>query len=466
MKRKLFGASAVITASVVLLSGCGRTGYEGFEIPKEESSIIVPVSSNSVENHYEGVEPTIEEPLRTERSADGLCTIEVKESYYDVTLDYEKGSYYDVGKAYGETILAVIDDYGSMSEQYLFENIKAQFTNLNGDYSSIKDRCDVFYKALYKNYKEELDGFTDAISGNSEGIAQDGILSVEEARLVQFIPDAVRGTSCSGISLNGSMTASGSRITSRILEWDLGSENQLCIAHSLVHYVNGDKSFNSVTYLGFFPILTAVNDDGVMLSEYDVGSAYGEPYTYGSKKSYTYDMRYVLENYKTAKECASFLKNNALNYPYCVNVLASDENEALVTEIAVETKDGTALIRDSSTKLMDGVEWSDPDCICVVNSFAADGNSDMLSATEGNTIRWKKYAKLFCGQKNITTGRFKELLTSERIDENLENIRSTTVVHMVIADYSAKKLQAVFTGQDGVVDSPEFIDLGSWEYSR
>lgn len=466
MNRKLLGASAVITASVVLLSGCGRTGYEGFEIPENGSSVIVPVSNNTVENHYEGVEPTVKEALRSESSADGLCTIEFKDSYYEVTLDYEKGSYYDVGKAFGEVILAIKNDYGSILEQYLFENIKAEFTNLNGDYSSIKERCDAFYRALYKNYREELDGFADAIAGDSEGIKQDGVISADEARLLQFVPDALRGTSCSGISLNGNMTASGSRLTSRILEWNLGSENQICVAHSLVHYVNGEKSFSAVSHLGFFPILTAVNDDGVMLSEYDVGSAYGEPYTYGSKKSYTYDMRYALENYGTAKECASFLKNNAGNYPYCVNVFATDENDALVVELAVESNDGTPLIRDSSTKLMSGVEWSDPDCICVVNSFAADGNSDMLSATEGNTVRWKKYANFFCGQKNITTGRFKELLTSERVDDDLENIRSTTVVHMVIADYSTKKLQAVFTGQEGVIDSPEFIDLGSWEYSR
>ena len=465
MKRKLSGASAVLTAAV-LLCGCGRTGYDDYDINAKESNKLVPIDNNRIENQYDGVAPSVKQTLHTEKSEDGLCTIECKDGYFDVILDYEKGSYYDVGKAYGEVTLAVEHDYPQIMEQYLFENIQSAFPNLDGDYSNIQDRCSTFYRALYTDYKEELDGFTDALAGNSEGIVQDGILSKDEIRLIQFVPDAIRGTSCSGISLDGSMTASGQRITSRILEWDLGSDNQLSMGHSVVHYINGEKSFTSVTLLGYFPILTAVSDDGVMLSEYDVGSKLGEPYTYGSKKSYTYDMRYVLENYQTAEKCARFLVNNAGNYPYCVNILATDEKDALVAEIAVETYDGKPLIRDSSTELIKGVEWSDPACICVVNSFASNGNADQLSVTADNLIRWKKYAEFYCGQKNMTIDRFKELLTSEKISEELINIRSTQVVHMVIADYSAKKLQAVFTGHEGVVDDPEFIDLGSWQYSR
>ena len=37
------------------------------------------------------------------------------------------------------------------------------------------------------------------------------------------------------------------------------------------------------------------------------------------------------------------------------------------------------------------------------------------------------------------------------------------MVHMLIADYSTETIQAILTGVDGVVDSPEFIDLGSWK---
>ncbi|MCR5600852.1 MAG: hypothetical protein K6G33_08965 [Ruminococcus sp.] len=466
MRRKICVFTAVIAASAVLLCGCGKNGYEDFVIPEQGNSVLTALKENVVENHYEGVEPTVEEAQSTETSADGLCTIKCMSSYYDITLDYEKGSYYDVGKAYGEMTLKVRADYGEMMEQYLFENISAVFMNLNGDYSSIKERVDSFYNALYSDYKQELDGFADAVSGDSQGIKKDGILSADEVRLCQFVPDALRGTACSAISLDGTMTASGSRISNRILEWQLGSENQLCRAHSLVHFINGSKTLTSVTYLGFFPILTAVSDDGVMISEYDVGSYMGEPYTYLEKRSYTYDMRYAVENYATARECVDFLVDNAEKYPYCVNVLATDENDALVAELVVESSDGTPTVRDGSSKLGDKIEWSDPHCVCVVNSFAADGNPGYIAFDANNNVRWKRYEQLFCGQKGLTTGRFKELITSEKLSETRENIRSDSVVHMVLADYDTKRLQAVLTGEDGVVQTPEFIDLGSWEYAR
>jgi hypothetical protein len=462
----MFKALAVTAAVSVLLCGCGREGYDDYVIPSQQNSQLTIVGNNDADNHYEGIAPTVQETLRTVTSADGLCTIECKKDYYDITLDYEKGSYYDVGKAYGEEVIAAEPDYVKVMEQYLFENITSAFPNIEDDFSDVVKRCDQFYNELSDDYRDELDGFADAVSGNSEGIKKDGIFSDVEVRLLQFIPDALRGTACSGISVDGSMTASGKRISSRVLEWQLGSENQISRGHSVVHYLNGDRSFTSVTYLGFFPILTAVNDDGVMLSEYDVGSWNGEPFVYESKRSYTYDMRYVVEEYTTAQECAEYLVANAENYPYCVNVMATDDNDALVAELVVESEDGAPVIRDSSTELMKYVEWSDPACICVVNSFAAQGNADKLSIYEENIIRWKKYEKLFCGQKGLTIGHFKELMTREKRNDDLVNILGPQVVHMVIADYSERKMQAVFVGQDGIPETPEFIDLGSWEYSR
>ncbi|MBP5580827.1 MAG: hypothetical protein J6X85_03390, partial [Ruminococcus sp.] len=59
--------------------------------------------------------------------------------------------------------------------------------------------------------------------------------------------------------------------------------------------------------------------------------------------------------------------------------------------------------------------------------------------------------------------RFKELMTCESTDNDLDRIRSDGLVHMFIADYSTETMQAVLTGADGVEDSPEFIDLGSWK---
>ena len=54
-------------------------------------------------------------------------------------------------------------------------------------------------------------------------------------------------------------------------------------------------------------------------------------------------------------------------------------------------------------------------------------------------------------------------MTCEKADERINNFRSDSVVHMVIADYAENTLQAILTGKEGVTDDPEFIDLGSWK---
>lgn len=460
-KTLLILAAALALTSAV--SSCGRKGYEDFVIPEQSASTLTPVDSIFRDNSGDDLTPVREKTNTTVRSSDGLCVIECKDSYYDVTLDYEKGSPYAVGAAYAEAIRLAYPDYEAFCEGYIFENIKAAFNDLNGDYTGIENRTEKFCSALEKDYRDELEGFAEKISGDSSGIREDGILSKEEAALAQLVPDVLRGTACSAISADGNVTSTGERLTCRVLEWQLGSENQLCDMHALLHIKNGEKSFLSLSYLGSLTILTAVNDNGVMLGELDVGSLNMVEYSCDNKVSYTYGMRYALENCTTAREAAEYLVSNAPSYPYCVNVLATDKNDAFVAELSVTGVDGTPLIRDGSTPLTDGLKWDSPDYICAVNSFAADGNADGITENTGNLIRWNRYNDLFCGESALSPARMRQLLTCEKTDNNLTRIRSGGLVHLAVADYSTCTLCAVLTGKDGVDDSPVFIDLGSWK---
>ena len=216
-----------------------------------------------------------------------------------------------------------------------------------------------------------------------------------------------------------------------------------------------------MSYLGFMTILTAINNKGVMLAELDVGS--GETYTYENKTSYTYGIRYALENCSTAREASEYIAANSYKYPYCFNLMATDPDEAYITEVCVNEESGKTVIRDSSSKLNKGLNWDDPDYICAVNSFAADGNQNKLVHWSQNIIRWNRYNELFCKEKSITVDRFKELMTCEKTDNDFVRIRGAGMVHMVIADYSRNSLQAILTGKDGVKDHQEFIDLGNWK---
>ena len=459
MKGRMIRAAAAFLAAAVF-AGCGA----GF-VPPESEGPIKPVGNMYIENHYEGVAPTEEPVEEVFSSADGLCVIEKKKSYFDVTLDLEKGSHRDAGRAYGEMLLKACSDLGEAFEPYLFENIRNAFPNVEGDYSGVKERIDEIVSNIDPEYRDELDGLAEALGEGRTGFCEDGVFSEDEARLISLVADVLRPTACSAISLDGSRTASGERMNVRLLDWDLGSDRQVCRVQCVLRVKNGAKSFVAVTELGVLSALTAINQHGLMVSEFDVGSGSGEEFEYKGKTSYTFDLRHCVENCKTAREAGEYVVKRSSDYTFCVNAMLTDRNEALCAELVCtkNKEDGRSLLRDGSTKLNPGVEWDDPNVLCIVNSYAADGNYDGMTASEDNIVRWKKYNKLFCTGEKLSVGRFKELMTCEKQGDLIVNFRNSGTMHMVIADYSDCTLQAVFAGKEKYVDTPEFISLGSWK---
>ena len=460
--KRLAGFFSAVSAAAIM-TGCGNSF-----VPPVSEVPIKPVDDLYIENHYEGVAPSEELTTETFSSADGLCVIEKKESYYDVTLDLERGTHRDAGRAYGETLLKACPDSGGFLEPYLFENIRTAFPDLDGDYSGLQKRIDDIAGSLDTDYREELEGFAEVAGNGVKGFAKDGVLSSDEAKLISLVPDVLRPTMCSAVSLDGSRTATGERLNARLLDWDPGSDRQICRAHCLLHMKNGEKSFTAVTQTGVLSPHTAINDDGLMLSIFDVGSYDGVPFESEGRTSYTFDMRYCLENYASARDAGKYLVGRSRYYTFCVNMMLTDREDALCAELMCtgNKEDGRSLLRDSSTKLNPGVEWDAPGVLCIVNSFAADGNYDGITGVSQNIYRWIKFGKLFSGNEKFTAGRFKELLTCEKQNDLVVNFRNKGTIHMVIADYSDCTLQAVFAGENENPDTPEFIDLGTWQREK
>ena len=260
MKKKLL---VFLLSCQVLLSACTGNGYDNFSFP--------PINQHKIETHYEDhgeVLPTVSRAA----SDDGICVIENKGIYFDVTLDLEKGDHYAAGKAYGEAIMKIMPDAEGIMESYIYENIEDAFTNVDDTlYRRLNTRATILFDSIHKEYQDEIRGIAEAFA-SGEGMIKDGKLSFEEFRLAQFIPDAVRGTACSAVSLDGSRTESGKRITSRLLEWYTGTENQIAKIHAVTHIKNAEKSYTAVGCIGLMTTLTAINRSGVMVGELDVGS--------------------------------------------------------------------------------------------------------------------------------------------------------------------------------------------------
>ncbi len=394
------------------------------------------------------------------------------EHYYDVSIDYENCTPAQAGRAYAEATLKAFPDCHEITEPYLYENIMSGFPALKDDYDPVEERMYYLAETLRPEYKEELYAFAEGLSGGVHGYAKDGHISYEEALTFNLIPEGLRGTACSALSLWGDKTATGENVAVRLLDWHLGSDNQMCKMHAVIHANKGERSYTGISFLGFISVVSAVNDDGVFGAILDVGSG-NEPYICKDKKCYTYELRYALENFSTAEEVGSFMVENSADFTWSHNIYVTDKTHNFCAEDAAgalqDKGGGFSVLRDCDTPVMEKLKWDSKDSLCIVNSFASKGNQDGFFGNSNNIVRFEKYNEWVSSGSRFTLGQIKTMLTREKVDQGkdddearVNNVRNQGTVQIIIVDYSTGKVQVSFTGADGPSDDVVFTDIGNY----
>ncbi len=464
MKHYMFKV-LILSALILTLTAC-TDDMPDYNVPAaSDVSTLEPVDDIYNKASYEGEDAKPEDlVLKTYSSGDGMCVIEKKPSYYEVYLDYTKGSYYDVGCAYARTLLDIGDEYIKVMEPYLYENIYRTFPNLNGDYSPVIERMDKLIVNIPQDYRMEMEGFAETLSGGKRGMECDGTFSYEEALLANMIDSCLRAGNCNAVSLWGEKTVTGERIISRTMEWPQGSENQMCTAHAVTHFINR-KDKNSVTgfsVLGMLGAITVLNDKEVFAGILDVGT--DAEYNCEGKKCYAYALRYAVENMSDARSVGEYMVSESKNFTYTHNVVVTDKNDCFVAEDNVYESDdhtGQSILRDKDTPLLRGITWDIPDSLCVVNAHVTAGCFDKLTYSGGNYTRFCKYRDWLGEKDKFNLADVKSMVTREKVDSNTsyQKIYSEMVFEIVIYDYSTGELDACLVGTEGTVDHPKFIKI-------
>ena len=454
---------SAFTAAVMISALCGCSSAA-----QVESAGIVKTGSMNVDGlvNYTDESP-VEEAVFMFTSDDGLCSIIRYPSYYDVTLDYEKGTPEEVGAAYADTIIKAVPDFEDSFEPYLFENIRGAFSGREIRYDSLEKRIMTLVSSLPDEYREEVESFARTIADGEEGYLENGKLSYIEALTMQLIPDALRPTACSALSIGGSRTVSGERLSMRNLEWSLGSSAQMTYIHAVTHMKKGDGSITAISVLGLLDMITAVNDDGVMIGILDVGTVNQMPYVYEGKKSYTFEIRYALECFDNARDAAKYLNEESGDFTWCHNLLVTDKDDAFccenaTAEVAAEGR-AHSVIRTPDSELMEGLDWDTPDTLCIVNSFATVGNQDGFTGDPGNMIRFVKYNKWVSETEKFSVADLKGIMAREVVDQYVvTNVHNSGTVHTVIVDYATGDIHVAFTIGECAEDIPEYILVGNY----
>ena len=461
IRKKIICLSLVLC---VLLSPCG-CGKKENEIHSEG---MKKVGSYNIEEKVELTdESEKEEVLESFSSEDGLCVIDKYPTYYDITLNYENGKPEEVGAAYANVILQAMPQYGEFFEPYLYENIRHAFGGRDINYEALEARVTTLIASLPDEYRTEVESFAETLSNGEEGYVENEKLSYIEVLTGQIIADALRPTACSALSLGGSKTKSGERISLRNLEWNSGSEYQMTDIHAVVHMKKGDRSITAISMLGILDMITAINDDGVMIAILDVGSVEDLPFVYEGKKCYTFEIRYALENFSTAKEAGEFLVGESGDFTWFNNLLCSDARDAFCCENATgevaATGKAHSVLRTVDSELMEGLTWDDPDSLCIVNSFATKGNQDSFTVNEFNLTRFVKYNKWVSEKDKFSVADVKGLMAREVVDQyEVSNVHNSGTIHTVIVDYATGNIHVSFTKGAYTEDIPEFLDVGKY----
>lgn len=468
MNRKVFLKSITITATAfsLLLSGCTQT-----PAVSGAGSMVKVGSVNAQEEAHYSDDSAAEELIESFASQDGLCEIKQYASYYDVTLDYEKGSPEEVGAAYAGVLKEAVPSYEAVIEPYLYENMRRAFGGRSVNYDALTERILTLEAAIPTEYRSEIESFAKVMAEGEEGYSANGKLSYIELLTAQIIPDALRPTACSALSLSGSMTATGQRITMRNLEWNIGSDAQITDIHAVTHMKKAERSITVIGMLGIFDIITAVNDDGVMIGILDVGSdtsaVDGMPFVYEGKKCYTFEIRIALEQFDNAKDAGEFLNSESGDFTWCNNMLISDKNDVFCCENATrevqEAGRAVSVLRDPETELMEGLLWDRKEAFCIVNSFASRGNNDSFTGMQGNIDRFAKYNLWVNEKETFSAADVKALMAKEHVKEyGVVNVHNSGTVHTVLLDYSTGNIQVAFTQDYYAEDVPEYVSVGHY----
>ena len=148
--------SITIAALPLLFGGCAQAA-----LVTGAGSMIKVGSVNVEEEAHYSDESTADELIASFASQDGLCEIKQYASYYDVTLDYEKGSPEEVGAAYAATLKEAAPHYEAVIEPYLYENMRHSFGGRNVNYDALTERIMTLEAAIPDEYRKEIESFVE-----------------------------------------------------------------------------------------------------------------------------------------------------------------------------------------------------------------------------------------------------------------------------------------------------------------
>jgi hypothetical protein len=383
-----------------------------------------------------------------------------KEGYYEVILNYNGATDYQMGQLYGKKLVEQYPTIETSSTNYIADLPAAEYDAMMTRVQQVKGQ-------VPQEYRDFLDGLASKFNGGTTNNKDDGLLSVDEVFYFSLISEIHRSTQCSMIAVYGSSSDTGKPIIGRLVDWS-GMPN------SAVFYIHkGNKKIMSISpSLLTLSVTTGLSKKGLFVAVLD--SPTGAPFpdlSADAYYSYHFDLRYALENYNSINDIANYLSQRKYTYNHLVVI-----GDAGTVKVLENDLGGTRSLRDSASVLRTGITWEFTDAIAAVNGFLLPGNFDNFSISPFNTFRWQSIRDQLAFYKSsnntVTAEEMKAIATYYGTDINQladGAIMNSITQQIVIYDSIKSSLKVFFRNNRTIgtantadtfnVDNPEFWDI-------
>lgn len=326
----------------------------------------------------------------------------------------------------------------------------------------LKQRIDDLLPSLTAGHREELAAFARTAANAEEFKFADGKMSAMEIEILSFLPEVMRLAACSAIGVYGSKTENGNNIVGRVLDWNISGDKNFGKLSAVIHRDLDTRSTVEIGYLGFLPMLTGLNSDGIFVSAFD--NHPGAEYVSTNRRSFLFGIRAALESHGTRDGILAAMKSDEPVYAFPFNLLVSDARETVILEAASPFGTHGAGVRTAASPLLDGVLWGHTDAVAMVNSNVLRGHQDTHTEDPSNPGRWESYRTSLtaaAADGTVTFAEVRDMISYRKGPEvgywGDGEIYNTDSQLLVVFEAASKRLEAWFnTGEDPMPLKPEF----------
>ena len=330
-------------------------------------------------------------------------TIQKKNGYYTVTLDYTSTTHREMGRQYALAIKAAVPEYERIIDNLLYiqAGILSQATNGLVTFDTAVARARLLVKNLNPDYQDEIAGMQEVFN-HIGGELGDGHLSQDKLLVFLLFPDVLRPSSCSASAAFGDASVTGKTILGRNLDWFSATLKSAAAVHAITTFKNGSKSICNVSVLGQLAAGSMFNAHNIFGAVLDAETGAAYPAITGDMHSYVFDLRYALENNSTLSDVANYM----VRYGYTFNhlIFLADQNRAGVVENYVNLNGGTVTgrgLRVDTSALNQNLPptqlWGITGAVATVNDFRLPNNFNGGDVPEFayNTSRWASFLRYY-----------------------------------------------------------------------